>query len=97
MTDAAAAEVLVYGRVQGVGYRAFVDRRASALGLAGYVMNLDDGRVHVHVEGDRAIIETFLPDLARGPRLAQVTRTDVHWVAPRAFTGFDVRHAERRA
>ena len=98
MTDfAAAAEIVVEGRVQGVGYRAFVERRASALGLAGYVMNLDDGRVHVHVEGDRAVIETLLRDLAEGPRLAHVSRTDVRWVAPRAFTGFDVRYAGRRA
>ena len=97
MTDAAAAEILVEGRVQGVGYRAFVERRATALGLAGYVMNLADGRVQLHVEGARAVIETFLRDLAQGPRLAHVSRTDVRWVAPQAFAGFDVRSAERRA
>ena len=41
------------GRVQGVGYRNFVQRKAGQLGLAGYVMNLKDGRVRVRVEGSR--------------------------------------------
>lgn len=91
-----AAEILVDGQVQGVGYRAFVERRASLLGLAGYVMNLADGRVRVYVEGDRAVIETFLAALARGPRLARVDRTEVRWVAPGGrFSGFAVRYPGR--
>src|SRR5687767_3528055 len=81
--SSAAAEILVEGRVQGVGYRAFVERRASSLGLVGHVMNLDDGRVRVYVEGNRAVIDTLLRDLAVGPRLARVARTDVRWTTPR--------------
>ena len=69
--SSAAAEILVEGRVQGVGYRAFVERHAASLGLVGYVMNLDDGRVRVYVEGDRTVIETLLGTLATGPRLAR--------------------------
>lgn len=90
----AAAEVLVEGRVQGVGYRAWAQYRASRLGLAGYVMNLDDGRVRVHVEGDRSVVETFVAELAQGPRLARVRRTAVRWLEPRRrFSSFDVRDA----
>ena len=89
------ADIVVEGRVQGVGYRAFVERRAARLGLVGYVMNLPDGRVRVLVEGDRAVIETLLTDLAAGPRLARVNRTDVRWLAPTGeFTGFAVRYHE---
>src|SRR5205814_1524997 len=47
-----AAEILIEGRVQGVGYRDYARRRASRLGLGGWVMNLRDGRVHVVVRGD---------------------------------------------
>jgi acylphosphatase len=89
------AQILVEGRVQGVGYRAFVERRAARLGLVGYVMNLPDGRVRVHVEGDRGSIESLLAELAAGPRQARVERTDVRWLTPSgAFTGFTVRHGE---
>jgi acylphosphatase len=90
-----AAEILVEGRVQGVGYRAFVERRAARHGLVGYVMNLADGRVRVHVEGERTAIESLLTDLAEGPRLARVERTDVRWLpATSRFTAFGVRDDE---
>jgi len=42
-----AAEIIVGGHVQGVGYRNFAQRKAAQLGLRGYVMNLRDGRVRV--------------------------------------------------
>ncbi|MBI2206795.1 MAG: acylphosphatase [Candidatus Rokubacteria bacterium] len=94
----AAADILIEGRVQGVGYRAFVERRAVPRGLVGYTMNLADGGVRVHVEGDRAAIETLLVDLARGPRLAHVERTDVRWIEPTGrFTDFGVRYHEPEA
>ena len=89
------ADILVEGRIQGVGYRAFVERCAARLGLVGYVANLTDGRVRVRVEGDRATIDGLLEDLARGPRLARVDRTDVRWVPPTGmFTGFAVHPDE---
>ena len=55
-----AAEIVVEGRVQGVGYRDFVQRKAASLGLAGYVMNLKDGKVRVRVEGGRDLIEELI-------------------------------------
>jgi acylphosphatase len=77
-----------------VGYRAFVERHAASLGLVGYVMNLDDGRVRIYVEGDRTVIETLLAKIATGPRLARVERTHVRWTPPAGtFRSFDVRSA----
>lgn len=90
-----AAEIVVEGRVQGVGYRAFVERRAALLGLVGYVMNLPDGRVRVHVEGDRTVIEALITDLGAGPRLARVERTDVRWLPTTGrFSAFGTRYDE---
>ena len=60
-----AAEIVVEGRVQGVGYRDFVQRKAASLGLAGYVMNLKDGKVRVRVEGGRDLIEELMHDLGK--------------------------------
>ena len=91
----AAVEIIVEGRVQGVGYRDYARRRASVLGLAGYVMNLNDGRVRVHAEGAREVIEAFMRQLEKGPPLSHVERVTTRWLPPtRRFAFFDVRYAE---
>jgi acylphosphatase len=88
------AEISVEGRVQGVGYREYTRRCAERLGVVGYVVNLDDGRVRVVAEGTRAAIEAMVSELERGPRLGHVTRVSVTWRTPRgAFREFDIRHS----
>ena len=77
--DAVRAKILVSGRVQGVGYRAFTCRMAASRGLTGGVENLDSGQVAVDVEGSRNILEDFLADLKRGPVGARVTQVQVEW------------------
>ena len=90
-----AAEILVEGDVQGVGYRNFAQRKAAHLGLGGYVMNLGDGRVRVRVEGPREVIEEFARDLEKGPPLARVEKLSVTWLPPTGrFASFGVRFAE---
>jgi acylphosphatase len=90
-----AAEIFVDGLVQGVGYRNFVERKASQLGLAGFVMNLKDGRVRVRVEGSRGLIEGLARELEKGPPLSHVQTVQVTW---RPVTGryrsFGIRYAE---
>jgi acylphosphatase len=63
---------LISGRVQGVGYRAFVRERALALGVAGWVRNLRDGRVEAEVVGDDATLGELERVLRRGPVAARV-------------------------
>ncbi|HKC97672.1 MAG TPA: acylphosphatase, partial [Methylomirabilota bacterium] len=75
-----AAEIVVAGRVQGVGYRNYAQRRASNLGLAGFVMNLKDGRVRARVEGPRPVIEKFIQELGKGPPLSRVENLTVRWL-----------------
>ena len=90
-----AAEIIIEGRVQGVGYRVFAQRRAAQLALRGYVMNLKDGRVRVRVEGSREAIEELARDLEKGPPLARVEAVSVSWrPSTGRFTSFDVRYAE---
>ena len=68
------------GRVQGVGYRDFVERRASSLGLSGYVRNLSDGRtVEVVAEGPRDKLERLVEHLRQGPGGAYVHEVDLSW------------------
>ena len=68
---------IVRGVVQGVGYRAWTDREAHALGLKGYVMNLPGGEVEVLLEGEKSLVEKMLRLLRRGPVWAQVQNVEV--------------------
>jgi acylphosphatase len=68
-----ARKYVVSGRVQGVGFRFFVERVANQLGLRGYVRNLDDGSVEAYAIGSKVLLEEFQRHLAAGPRGARVT------------------------
>ena len=71
-----AKKYLISGRVQGVGYRFFVERWANQLSLRGYVKNLWDGNVEVYAIGEEASLEEFKRRLAEGPRGAHVKAID---------------------
>ncbi len=86
-----AVRVLVSGRVQGVAFRHFTRRTAERLGLAGWVRNLDDGRVEVWIEGARPAVEELVQWLHHGPPAAQVARVDVDAVEARGHAGFEVQ------
>ena len=90
-----AAEIVVEGYVQGVGYRNYAQRKASMLGLIGFVMNLRDGRVRVRAEGARETIEELVRDLQKGPPLSRVEKVNVTWLPPTGrFAAFGIRYAE---
>ena len=81
--------------MQGVGFRDYVQRRAAALGLAGFVMNLKDGRVRARAEGPRALIEELVRELEKGPPLSRVEQVSVRWLPPTGrYASFGVRYAE---
>ena len=73
------AKLLVRGKVQGVGYRAFAARVAAQRGLCGGVRNLDDGRVELDVEGPKEQILILIEDAKTGPPASRVTAVDVEW------------------
>jgi acylphosphatase len=71
-----AKRFFVSGRVQGVGFRFFVERTAASLGVGGYARNLFDGRVEVYAIGSAEKMDTLKTALERGPRMAAVERVD---------------------
>ncbi|MBI1884885.1 MAG: acylphosphatase [Chloroflexi bacterium] len=76
----ASLRALVRGRVQAVGFRDYVYRRARFLGLTGYVRNMPDSRsLEVVAEGSREGLEQLLAYLREGPRSARVDAVDVEW------------------
>ena len=89
---------IVSGRVQGVGFRAFVADAARAEGLAGWVRNLPDGRVEVHAEGDAEALGRFEWRLWQGPAMARVDDVVARrWcrAAPPAFASRDQQEGRR--
>ena len=80
----------VHGRVQGVGFRAFVVESARSLGVAGTVRNCADGCVRVEAEGPRHLLDRLLVLLRQGPPAARVTRVAEEWGDPRGLTRFNV-------
>lgn len=86
--------VRVEGRVQGVGYRAFVDMRANELGLMGWVRNRRDGSVEAVLQGTHVQVEQMLGLCRKGPPAARVERVEIADEEIAAFQGFDVRPTE---
>ncbi len=83
---------IVQGRVQGVGFRFATQRRATDLGLTGWVCNRADHTVEVVAEGDHATLERFLTFLNLGPSAAQVAGVASQWLPSSGeFADFSVR------
>ena len=77
----AAVHLIVHGRVQGVGYRAFVEHEAKRRDLQGWVRNCGDGTVEALLVGDGAAIEDMIAACRRGPfgaRVDAIDRTTAH-------------------
>ena len=72
-----AKQIIVYGRVQGVGFRYFVQYVGSRLGLSGNVRNCPDSTVEIIVEGDAGKIADLIKRVETGPSLARVQHVDV--------------------
>ena len=83
-----AKRLVIAGRVQGVGFRAWMTDRARALGVSGWVRNRIDGTVEALVAGDVAAVEELLRLCRRGPRLAEVTSIDEELADPPDHPGF---------
>jgi acylphosphatase len=77
-TEAAkqARRFLVRGRVQGVGFRWFVEQEAHLLGVAGWVRNNADGAVEVFAQGTREQLSALTARLQQGPRAARVDQVE---------------------
>ena len=82
--------VRVYGRVQGVSFRAAARAEARRLGLTGFARNERDGSVWMEVEGDEAALERFVGWCRVGPPAARVERVEVEAGAPKGYQGFAV-------
>jgi acylphosphatase len=72
MTDV-IRHIIVRGRVQGVGYRAWIADEAEARGLAGWARNRKDGTVEAVLSGPEDAVAALIAECSRGPILARVS------------------------
>jgi len=85
-----ARHYLIRGRVQGVGFRYFVELAAHELGLTGWVRNLADGRVEVYAAGTKKQLDELDGRLWRGPRWGDVRGVEVKEAALEQRSGFRI-------
>ncbi|HVC60239.1 MAG TPA: acylphosphatase [Acetobacteraceae bacterium] len=83
-----AKRLVIAGRVQGVGFRAWMVVQARTLGVSGWVRNRTDGAVEALVAGDVAAVEELLRLCRRGPRMAEVASIDEELADPPDGPGF---------
>jgi acylphosphatase len=92
MSEIVRRRLLLYGAVQGVGFRYWAVREAAAYDVGGYVRNLSDGAVEAVIEGPKAEVERFAHVLKQGPPYGRVSGTKVLEEGPRGeFASFEVR------
>ena len=89
--DQVAVRVVVYGRVQGVFFRAPTRERATELGLVGWVRNRPDGTVEAHLQGPRDQVEAMRAWCEIGSPLSQVARVAEEHVPLGADSDFIIR------
>ncbi len=94
MTNTEARRFLVRGRVQGVGFRWFVEREAHTLGVAGWVRNNSDSSVEILAMGSREQLSALRSRLRQGPRAARVDAVEESDATPVAgLTNFRIEGA----
>ena len=81
----------VRGRVQGVGFRYFVEHSAKGLGVSGWVRNVDDGSVEVYALGTPEQHSELAGYLWKGPQWEEVRGVDENEAAVENHSGFSVR------
>ncbi len=91
MDRKAAKRWFIRGMVQGVGFRYFVQHKATVLGLSGWVRNRDDGTVEVYASGPGEQLSDLAGALHLGPPMAQVRSVEECDEAVENVSGFRVR------
>lgn len=82
----------VFGKVQGVFFRAHARELAQRLGITGSARNTPEGSLHIEAEGDEKNLEAFVQWCHQGPPAARVSSVKTHDGRLEGFTEFVIRH-----
>jgi acylphosphatase len=83
--------VKVYGRVQGVGFRFYTQRKAKELNILGFVQNKQDASVYIEAQGETNDLNEFMDWLKIGPDWARVDRVQIQGQPLQDFESFSIK------
>jgi acylphosphatase len=86
-----SVRLTITGRVQGVGYRIWAERKATSLDIRGWVRNRTDGSVELQASGDDEAVAALIEACRTGPRAAEVSAVTVAEAGDDGSTGFSAR------
>ena len=89
------ADIIIFGKVQGVLFRSSAKEKADELGVCGYVKNTADGNVFIGAQAEQEILNEFIEWCKRGPVNAKVEKIDVKFSdAADEFSKFEIIHGK---
>ena len=91
MNSPAKVEILITGRVQGVGYRFWIRNQAVQLNLTGFVRNNPDQTVSIVAEGNPEVLEILIAQCRQGPPRCSVSNIEYCFQEPEGYKGFNIR------
>ena len=81
----------ITGKVQGVGFRFFVQQQAQKLGINGWVSNKSNGDVEALAQGEKADLEQFIAKVKEGPSFSRVDNVNLEWMNKgEQYFGFEI-------
>jgi acylphosphatase len=86
-----AVQIIVRGKVQGVGFRYYSQKKAAEFDVKGFVKNQPDGSVYIEAEGKTIDLETFVDWCRKGPMWAKVREFTISDIPFSGFTVFEIR------
>ena len=91
LQDILTVNMVIIGKVQGVGFRYFVFRQAQELGIKGWVSNKSNGNVEALAHGEKADLEQFIAKVKEGPSFSRVDDVNLNWVnEAEQYFGFEI-------
>jgi acylphosphatase len=83
--------MIIYGKVQGVGYRFFVQEQAKQNGIKGFVRNLPEGEVEIDAEGERSKLRGFILLCKKGSSHSIIDHYVMQDIKPYGFKSFTIK------
>lgn len=83
--------ITVFGRVQGVGFRYYTQKKALELKLNGFVRNKPNGSVYIEAEGNSKNVDEFVDWCSHGPEWARVDKMEKQFFKPVGHSGFVIK------
>jgi len=92
MNDKKSVHIFLSGRVQGVGFRAFIRKNAQSLDVNGWAKNLADGRVEAVFTGEKNKVNELINLVKEGPRFAKVNNIEIKDEKYYEFNSFKIKY-----